>query len=338
MQITRQEIPTQEVVPELTRDGFALNPYAAFSKVRLVNGGGFRRTGWLPEGPDMRDFTPGTEEIRALTEKIRVAPAAAPLTKVDLRKWCSPIDDQGNLGSCTAHAAVGIVEYFQNRAFGTYEEGSKLFVYKATRNLMGVVGDTGAWLRTTMAALVYCGVAPNRYWPYTDVHQPGPEGARTFDDEPRTFVYSVADNYEATRYFRHDSIGVAPPDVLASMKKYLGMYNIPSMLGFYGFRSFSNSDVVGGIPYPCPGEQAEWGHAIAVVGYDDSLKITNTISNAQTVGAFLIRNSWGTGWGDKGYGWLPYEYVLKGLALDVWSLLAANWVNAEPFDLRSVHA
>ena len=78
------------------------------------------------------------------------------------------MQDQGRIGSCTAHAAVGIVEYFQRRSFGKHAEGSRLFVYKTTRNLMGVIGDTGAWLRTAMGALALCGLPPERYWPYTD--------------------------------------------------------------------------------------------------------------------------------------------------------------------------
>jgi C1A family cysteine protease len=72
---------------------------------------------------------------------------AAPAS-VDLRAWCSPIEDQGNLGSCTANAGVGLLEYYERRAFGKHLDGSRLFLYKASRNLLGWTGDTGAYLRT----------------------------------------------------------------------------------------------------------------------------------------------------------------------------------------------
>lgn len=295
-------------------------------------------TGWIPPLPDMRDYTEEQPEIKDMAKLLNVLPAkkmalAAPAS-VDLRPWCSPIEDQGNLGSCTAHAGVGVVEYFENRAFGNHIDGSRLFVYKATRNLMGVVGDTGSWLRNTMGALALCGVPPEIYWPYTTVKQPGPGGQRTFDDEPSSFVYAVADNFEALKYFCHDPIGQNIPSttVLASVKKYLAA-GIPSMFGFFGFPSFNYSNVPGGIPYPCPGEKAVWGHAIVAVGYDDKKKIKNTLCNITTTGALLIRNSWGTSWGDGGYGWLPYDYVLKRFALDFWSLLSMGWVNTKNFGL-----
>lgn len=288
-------------------------------------------TGWLPPLPDLRDYTGDTPEIAVMQKKIsislakKVAPSL-PL-KIDLRQWCSPVENQKHLGSCTAHAAVGIVEYFENRAFGKYTDGSRLFVYKTTRNLMGVTGDSGAWLRNTMGALVHCGISPEKYWPYTDKKP-------DFDKEPPSFIYAVADNYEAIKYFCHDPIGIntPPKTVLASVKKYLAN-GIPSMFGFYGFESFNNSDIKGGIPYPCTGEKAEWGHAIVAIGYDNNKKIKNLKCGKTTKGALLIRNSWGTAWGDKGYGWLPYDYVLNKLALDFWSLLSMEWVDTKKFGI-----
>lgn len=305
--------------------------YATYRKPMVPETGCRVGTGWLPPLPDTRDYTPDHPKVGALLKGMKVTEAKmkAPLQakKVDFRQYCSPVKDQGNLGSCTAHAAVGIVEYFQNRTFKKHIEGSELFVYKATRQLMGLAGDTGAWLRNTMGALVLCGVAPETYWPYTDSD---PE----FDREPPAFVYSVADNYETLKYFCHDPLqeGVSPQRILATVKFFL-FAGIPSMFGFWGFPSFGHCDVPGGIPFPCPGEKAEWGHAIVAVGYDDGKKLKNTVCNTTTTGALLIRNSWGKGWGDKGYGWLPYEYVLKHLALDFWSLLKMEWVDTHVFDL-----
>ncbi len=105
------------------------------------------------------------------------------------------------------------------------------------------------------------------------------------------------------------------------------------MFGFSGFPSFDYSNIEGGIPYPCPDEQAEWRHAVVAVGYDNNIKIKNTICNKETKGALLIRNSWGTEWGEKGYGWLPYDYVLAKLADDFWSLLHMKWVETKQFGL-----
>ena len=70
-----------------------------------------------------------------------------------------------------------------------------------------------------------------------------------------------------------------------------------------------------------------------MAGYDDHMVIKNQPAGPQTTGAFLIRNSWGTGWGDHGYGWLPYDYVLHSIAKDWWSLTSANWVETGQFGL-----
>lgn len=305
--------------------------YAFYKEVELPGTQEKVGTGWLPPLPDLRDYTAEHPDILAMANKLGLAPTpkAAPTlpATVDLRQFCSPVENQLQLGSCSAHAGMGIVEYFERRAYGKHIDGSRLFLYKTTRNLLGATGDTGAWLRNVMGALVLCGVPAEQYWPYTDQ-------SPDFDKEPTAFVYAIADNYETIKYFCHDPQGqnIPPATVLASVKSYLAA-GVPSMFGFWGFPSFGQTDVSGGIPFPCPGEAAQWGHAIVAVGYDDKKKIKNTTCNKQTTGALLIRNSWGTGWGDQGYGWLPYDYVLNRLALDFWSLLSMDWVDTKLFGL-----
>ncbi len=291
-------------------------------------------TGWLHPAPDLRDYTGNHEKIIPIRQKLKMRSGDKTLPEsVDLREWCSSVENQLNIGSCTAQAATGIIEYFEKRAFGKHIEASRLFLYKTTRNLMQQKGDTGAWIRNVMGALVLCGVPDEKYWPYK---------TEDFDKEPGSFIYSIADEYSTLKYFCHDPLSSAKAseskagknrqDVLDSVKKYLEA-GIPSMFGFWGFSSFNDSDFSGNIPYPGSDEQAEFGHAIAAVGYDDNRKINNTKYNVETKGALLIRNSWGEEWGEKGYGWLPYRYVTEGLATDFWSVLDMRWVETGQFGI-----
>ncbi|MCP8310751.1 MAG: hypothetical protein L6N95_04130 [Candidatus Methylarchaceae archaeon HK01B] len=281
--------------------------------------------GWLPDYPDYRDYTVEHEKIKPMVQKIRVEePVTVGLpTSVDLRDWCSPIEDQGQLGSCTAHAGIGLVEYYERRAFGRHIDASRLFLYKVTRNLLHWTGDTGAFLRTTMGAMVLFGVPPEEYWPYT---------IADFDEEPSAFCYAFAQAYQPIKYLRLDPPAIQKDILLARIKTNLAA-GLPSMFGFTVYQCISQASAEGKIPYPCPGEDILGGHAVIAVGYDNEMKIKNTTCEKETTGALLIRNSWGAGWGDNGYGWLPYEYVLKGLAVDWWTILKKEWVDTEIFKL-----
>jgi len=276
--------------------------------------------GWLPDYPDFRDFNTNSEEIRTVFEKAKsqvVRPRKELPPAVDLKAWCSAIENQETLGSCTAHAGAGLVEYFERRAFGRHIDASRLFLYKTTRNLSHWTGDTGAFLRTTMKSMVLFGIPPEEYWPYT---------IEDFDAEPTAFCYAFAQNYQTIRYYRFDPPGVAPSELLSRIKTYLAR-GYPSMFGFTVYSSISQAATNGGkIPFPEPGDKVEGGHAVNAVGYDDRMKI------GKLKGALLIRNSWGTGWGDKGYGWLPYAYVEEGLAIDWWTVLKQEWIDTKKFD------
>lgn len=155
--------------------------------------------GWLPDYPDFRDYNLKHPEVEPMLRLTGVVKAKKNIpASVDLRPWCSPVENQGAIGSCTAHAGVGVVEYYERRAFGKHIDASRLFLYKTTRNLLHWSGDTGAFLRTTMGGLVLFGVPPEEYWPYPI------EG---FDKEPSAFCYAFAQNYQSIKYFRLDLEG-----------------------------------------------------------------------------------------------------------------------------------
>ncbi len=172
--------------------------------------------GWLPDYPDFRDYTEEEKSVKVMLKKVGVEKAAKvtiPAT-VDLRAWCPPIEDQGTLGSCTANAGVALFEYFERRAFGKHIDASRLFLYKATRNLLHWTGDTGAFLRSTMGAMVLFGVPPEEYWKYI---------VADYEKEPPAFCYAFASNYRAISYYRLDPPGTTKAALLAQIKTNLSV-------------------------------------------------------------------------------------------------------------------
>jgi C1A family cysteine protease len=279
--------------------------------------------GWLRDLPDFRDYTSESAPVASQLEAIGVAqPKALTLaSRVDLRQYCSPIENQGALGSCTANATVGLVEYFERRAHGKFIDASRLFLYKVTRDLLHWTGDTGAYLRSTMGALALFGVPPEEYCPY-DV--------TAFDNEPSAMCFAFASNFRAIAYYRLDPAGTTPSALLDRIKANLSA-GLPSVFGFTVYSSISQAAATGRIPYPTTGDKVIGGHAMLMVGYDDNITITNANNASSTKGAFIVRNSWGPSWGDHGYGMLPYSYVTNRLAVDFWSLTNQAWTDTGAF-------
>jgi len=264
--------------------------------------------GWLRELPDQRDW-----DVERLIDE-RPLFAGAPgffradekPKRVDLRRYCSPVEQQGRLGSCTAQAAVGIVEYLERRSRRKHLDASRLFVYKMARQLDGLKGDTGAYIRSAMKALKIFGAPPERYWPY-DIAK--------FDEDPTTFVYLCGQSFRTIQYYRID--WRRSRHSVVNLMRTLLVKELPIIFGFVVY-NWGNDD--GEFLMPEKGDRPHGGHAIMAVGYDDERQV------GKSTGAFLIRNSWGTGWGDEGYGWLPYDYVLYPYSSDFWTIFRQDYL------------
>lgn len=280
--------------------------------------------GFLPDLASPFDY--GKLEAKDIYNKLNLETSmdALPVAN-DYTDRFTVVRDQSSIGSCTAFATVtALVEYYNKNVNNAVLQASPLYQYKMTRNIMGVTGDTGAYMRSAMQALVKWGWVPEKEYPYI---------IEKFDLEPTDDIkFGTGKDFQATKYIRVDQNGVSTKDLVNELKKHAAK-NIPIMFGFTVFNnSWSQANRSGGeFPYPANGDRIAGGHAVCISGYDDNKVITNKQDGKQTKGAFKIRNSWGTKWGDKGYGWIPYRYTDIGAALDYWVLLEAEWIDQGVF-------
>ncbi len=271
--------------------------------------------GWQRDLPDHRDYHPLHAQVATQFAPL-VDPAGQVVVipeTVDWREYCSPVRDQQSLRSSTAQACIGLLEYFEQRSTGNRCTLSSLFLYKTTRRLLHWEGDTGASLRSTWKALVRFGVPPEEYLPY-DVSK--------YETEPDPFLYSCARRFPGLQYVRLDAPWAPPEQTIHTVKAYLAA-------GFpcaFGFPVGDCPGADGNIPWPRQTDGFRGGQAVVAVGFDDQRRISSAPK-----GALLIRNSWGPQWGEAGYGWLPYEYLLHHLAVDFWTLLKRDWLESGEF-------
>src|SRR5690348_3712869 len=240
--------------------------------------------GWVPDLPDQRDILYGA---------VQAVPARLP-PSVDLRPGCPPVENQGQLGSCTGNAIAGAVEFLERKNGVRFVNVSRLFIYYNERVLEHTTrSDSGAMIRDGIKTVVKQGVCSERKWPYVIAR---------FTVKPPVECYREALDHQVTSYQRILTVD--------EMRACLAR-GFPFVFGFTVYESFQSQQVAqtGVVSLPQPGERVVGGHAVLAVGYSDADR------------RFTVRNSWGARWGMQGYFTLPYDYLAsRDLADDIWTI------------------
>jgi C1A family cysteine protease len=243
-----------------------------------------RNYGWIPDKKDNRDFRFSSKKTLA----------EMPL-KIDLTPNMPPVYDQGQLGSCTANAIAGAFEFLLPKEKKEDFTPSRLFIYYNERAKEGTVNeDAGAMLRDGIKVCAKMGVCKELTWPYI---------IEQFTVQPTDACYAEALDHQVLKYERLSND-------LTGMKQCLAS-GYPFVFGFTVYESFESTQVAkdGIVPMPGINDQALGGHAVLAVGYDDTTR------------RFMVRNSWGDAWGDKGYFYLPYQFISnRTLSSDFWTI------------------
>lgn len=221
---------------------------------------------------------------------------------VDLRAGFPEVTDQ-TYNCCVAESLAAAYAYAAIAQVGraAHAQSSRMFLYYQARAADGMENqDEGAYIGSGAQSLVSTGICEESYFPYSS----GPFV------KPNKSAYTDA--------LDHKAIQVRMVEQDVNQIRDLLSRGYPVTIGFLVFPSIQSATVerTGAIPMPSASERAQQplgGHAVVLVGYDDSSK------------TFIFRNSWGTGWGDRGYGSLPYAYLADNyLSQDFWVILSVD--------------
>jgi len=245
-----------------------------------------RKYGWKPELPDFRDFKfKNTFSVSNLDNLPK---------SINLQEYCSKVENQGSLGSCTANAIVGNLEFLSIKNNLNFEDLSRLFIYYNERLLEGTINeDSGAYIRDGIKSLVKFGVCNESVWPYS---------ISKFKDKPTDEIYNTAKNNVISSYYRLNSLE-------EKLKCLADGY--PFIFGFTVYNYFESAEMstTGILKMPTNDERPLGGHAVLAIGYDMNTKM------------ILVRNSWGNAWGLNGYFWMPFDYINNyNLSDDFWTI------------------
>lgn len=253
------------------------------------------RYGWTPDLPDQRDLSYQSPHPAGV--------ALPPL--VDMRPNCPPVFDQGALGSCTANAIAGAIQFDQKKQGVTEFTPSRLFIYYNERVMEhSVAVDNGAQIRDGIKSVAKQGVCSEVSWPYDDTNKnPAPCPKCPYSKKPTKACYDEAKKHTVSTYQR-----LIP--TLDRLKGCLAS-GYPFVFGFTVYESFEGPEVAktGMVTIPSPSEHIVGGHAVMCAGYDEATQ------------QFIVRNSWGPTWGLAGYFMIPYAYLTNtNLADDFWTI------------------
>lgn len=238
-------------------------------------------------------WKPNTNKL-SIYHEINISPNLNILKHVDLRELCPPVFDQGNLGSCTANAIAGAYHFVEDPKNSFMP--SRLYIYYNERMIEGTTEyDSGSSIEDSVISITKYGTCEEDYWPY-DISK--------YTDKPTIECYTQG---EENKCINHKKL----EQKLEVLKQCL-VNGQPFIFGFVVYESFETDDVelTGVMTMPNKTDKKLGGHAVMAVGYDDIDE------------CFIIRNSWSDKWGDKGYFYMPYEYILdNNLASDFWVIL-----------------
>lgn len=241
-----------------------------------------RKFGWKPDALDFRDF-------RYAIKRSSIAQVLPNI--IDFRSLCAPVRDQGSTSACTGFALRGLYGFLK-KPF----EPSPLFIYYNERVIENDAKlDDGAEIRNGIKTLADKGAAPEKLWPFI---------AANVTKKPSKQAYANATKHQSLVYARVNNSDID------SIKTCLATTN-PVVFGFACYESLQTKIVerTGIVPMPRPTENRIGGHAALLVGYNNKMQ------------CFIFQNSWGSKWGEKGFGYLPYAYLTDtNLADDFWTI------------------